>query len=38
MPDAASLGGFMAWLAGPSKGLLMIGREEGTCRRSFEKE
>jgi putative glutamate/gamma-aminobutyrate antiporter len=26
---AASLGGFMAWLAGPSKGLLMIGREEG---------
>jgi glutamate:GABA antiporter len=25
----ASLGGFMAWLAGPSKGLLMIGREEG---------
>jgi len=25
----ASLGGFFAWLAGPSKGLLLIGRDEG---------
>jgi amino acid transporter len=25
----ASLGGMMAWLAGPSKGLLQIGRQEG---------
>ncbi|MFD5557419.1 APC family permease [Streptomyces sp. NPDC127068] len=26
---AASLGGMLAWLAGPSKGLLLISREEG---------
>jgi glutamate:GABA antiporter len=34
---AASLGGFMAWLAGPSKGLLMIGREEGYLPPFFQK-
>ena len=26
---AASLGGMLTWLAGPSKGLLMIGRQDG---------
>src|ERR1700679_2444776 len=26
---AAALGGMLTWLAGPSKGLLMIGRTEG---------
>ena len=26
---AASLGGMLTWLAGPSKGLLLISREEG---------
>ena len=29
MVITASLGGMLAWLAGPSKGLLMIGRDEG---------
>ena len=31
---AASLGGMLTWLAGPSKGLLLISRQEGYLRRS----
>ena len=31
---AASLGGMLTWLAGPSKGLLLISRQRATCRRS----
>lgn len=34
---AAALGGMMAWLAGPSKGLLMIGKEEGFLPPYFQK-
>jgi glutamate:GABA antiporter len=34
---AASLGGMMAWLAGPSKGLLLIGRKEGYLPPFFQK-
>ncbi len=30
----ASLGGMLTWLAGPSKGLLLISRQEATCHRS----
>ena len=30
----ASLGGMLTWLAGPSKGLLLISRQEGYLRRS----
>ena len=33
----ASLGGMMAWLAGPSKGLLLIGRKEGYLPPFFQK-
>ena len=33
----ASLGGMMAWLAGPSKGLLQIGRQEGYLPPFFQK-
>lgn len=33
----ASLGGMLAWLAGPSKGLLMIGRDEGYLPPIFQK-
>jgi amino acid transporter len=33
----ASLGGMLAWLAGPSKGLLMIGRDEGYLPPWFQK-
>jgi putative glutamate/gamma-aminobutyrate antiporter len=33
----ASLGGMLAWLAGPSKGLLMIGRDEGYLPPVFQK-
>lgn len=33
----ASLGGMMAWLAGPSKGLLQIGRKEGYLPPFFQK-
>jgi glutamate:GABA antiporter len=33
----ASLGGMMAWLAGPSKGLLQIGRREGYLPPFFQK-
>jgi amino acid transporter len=33
----ASLGGMMAWLAGPSKGLLLIGRQEGYLPPFFQK-
>jgi glutamate:GABA antiporter len=32
----ASLGGFFAWLAGPSKGLLLIGRDEGYLPPYFQ--
>ncbi len=32
----ASLGGMLAWLAGPSKGLLMIGREQGYLPPYFQ--
>ena len=34
---AASLGGVEAWLAGPSKGLLKIGREQGYLPPYFQK-
>jgi glutamate:GABA antiporter len=33
----ASLGGMLAWLAGPSKGLLLIGKEEGYIPPYFQK-
>jgi len=33
----ASLGGMLAWLAGPSKGLLLIGRREGYLPPYFQK-
>ncbi|HEY7705820.1 MAG TPA: amino acid permease [Gaiellaceae bacterium] len=33
----ASLGGMLAWLAGPSKGLLLIGKEEGYLPPRFQK-
>ncbi len=33
----ASLSGMVAWLAGPSKGLLKIGREQGYLPRYFQK-
>jgi len=33
----ASLGGMLAWLAGPSKGLLMIGKQEGYLPPYFQK-
>ena len=33
----AALGGMMAWLAGPSKGLLLIGRKEGYLPPFFQK-
>ena len=32
----ASLGGFFAWLAGPSKGLLLIGKREGYLPPRFQ--
>ena len=34
---AAALGGMLTWLAGPSKGLLMIGREEGYLPPIFQR-
>ena len=34
---AASLGGMLTWLAGPSKGLLLIGRQEGYLPPYFQK-
>ena len=34
---AAMLGGMLAWLAGPSTGLLLIGREEGFIPPYFQK-
>jgi amino acid transporter len=34
---AASLGGMLTWLAGPSKGLLLISRQEGYLPRSLQK-
>ena len=34
---AAMLGGLLAWLAGPSTGLLLIGREEGFIPPYFQK-
>lgn len=34
---AASLGGMLTWLAGPSKGVLMISREEGWLPPSLQK-
>ncbi len=34
---AAMVGGMMGWLAGPSKGLLMVGREQGYLPRSLQK-
>ncbi|MEV7216768.1 APC family permease [Kitasatospora cineracea] len=34
---AASLGGMLTWLAGPSKGLLMISRQEGYLPPSLQK-
>jgi amino acid transporter len=33
----ASLGGMLAWLAGPSKGLLLIGKEEGYLPPYFQR-
>jgi amino acid transporter len=33
----ASLGGMLAWLAGPSKGLLLIGKQEGYLPPYFQK-
>jgi amino acid transporter len=33
----ASLGGMLAWLAGPSKGLLLIGKQEGYLPPHFQK-
>jgi glutamate:GABA antiporter len=33
----ASLGGMLAWLAGPSKGLLLIGRQEGYLPLLFQR-
>src|SRR5262249_20581669 len=33
----ASLGGMLAWLAGPSKGLLLIGKEQGYLRPYFQR-
>jgi len=33
----ASLGGMLAWLAGPSKGLLLIGREQGYLPPYFQR-
>ena len=33
----ASLGGMLAWLAGPSKGLLLIGRQEGYLPPYFQR-
>lgn len=33
----ASLGGMLAWLAGPSKGLLLIGREKGYLPPFFQR-
>jgi amino acid transporter len=34
---AASVGGMLTWLAGPSKGLLLISREEGYLPPSLQK-
>src|SRR5262249_15693849 len=34
---AASLGGMLTWLAGPSKGLLLIGKSEGYIPPYFQK-
>jgi len=34
---SASLAGFLTWLAGPSKGLLLIGREEGFLPPFFQR-
>jgi glutamate:GABA antiporter len=35
---AASLSGMIAWLAGPSKGLLLVGRQYGYLPRYFQQE
>ena len=35
---SAALGGMLTWLAGPSKGLLLIGREKGYLPLCFSRE